>query len=123
MPYYDSNGVLKGIVILNYLANDLLNQVEKVASTSNGNLFLLNADGYWIYDSKNPENNWSFMYEDKKDISFINKYKTEWETIQSKDSGNLINENGVLTAVFVFSNSFFHCGISPCADANVICNC
>lgn len=52
MPYYDSNGVLKGIVILNYLANDLLNQVEKVASTSNGNLFLLNADGYWIYDSK-----------------------------------------------------------------------
>lgn len=41
------------------------------------------------------------MYEDKKDISFINKYKTEWETIQSKDSGNLINENGV----FIFSKA------------------
>ena len=41
MPYYDSKGVLKGIIILNYLANDLLNQIEKVATTSNGNLFLL----------------------------------------------------------------------------------
>ena len=101
MPYYDSKGVLKGIIILNYLANDLLNQIEKVATTSNGNLFLLNAEGYWIYDSKNPENDWSFMYEDKADISFINKYKTEWETIQSKDSGNLINENGV----FIFSKA------------------
>jgi len=101
MPYYDSKGVLKGIIILNYLANDLLNQIEKVASTSNGNEFLLNADGYWIYDSKNSENAWSFMYEDKADISFLNKYKTEWETIQSKDSGNLINKNGV----FVFSKA------------------
>ena len=48
MPYYDSEGELQGIVILNYLANDLLNQIEKVASTSNGKFFLLNADGYWI---------------------------------------------------------------------------
>ena len=101
MPYYDSKGVLKGIIILNYLANDLLNQIEKVATTSNGNLFLLNADGYWIYDSKNPENDWSFMYEDKTDISFINKFKVEWDTIQSKDSGYLINENGV----FIFSKA------------------
>ena len=90
---------MKGIIILNYLANDLLNQIDKVASTSNGNLFLLNADGYWIYDSKNSENDWSFMYEDKTDISFKNKFKDEWNYIQSKDSGYLINKKGV----FIFS--------------------
>ena len=83
MPYYDSEGELQGIVILNYLANDLLNQIEKVASTSNGKVFLLNADGYWIYDSKNPENSWSFMYDNKKDIRFSNKYKTEWDAFQT----------------------------------------
>lgn len=68
MPYYDSNGTLKGIIVLNYLANDLLNQIKEVASTSNGNLYLLNSDGYWIYDSSNPENDWSFMYEDRVDV-------------------------------------------------------
>lgn len=107
MPYYDSEGELQGIVILNYLANDLLNQIEKVASTSNGKFFLLNADGYWIYDSKNPENSWSFMYDNKKDISFSNKYKTEWDAIQSKDSGNLINENGVFVYSKVITSKTF----------------
>ena len=101
MPYYDSKGTLKGIVILNYLVSDILKQIEKVAETSNGSLFLLNADGYWIYDSNNSENAWSFMYEDKTDISFMNKFKPEWETIQNRDSGKLINDAGV----FVFSKS------------------
>ena len=99
MPCYDSNGELKGIVILNYYANDLLHQIEKVASTSNGNLSLLNSDGYWIYNSKNPEYSWSFMYDNKKEIRFSNEYKTEWASIQGKDSGTLINDKGV----FVFS--------------------
>lgn len=80
------------MIILNYLAGDLLNQIKKIATTSNGNPSLINADGYWIYDSENPENNWAFMYEDKMKISFKNRYKTEWKSIQGKDSGQIINQ-------------------------------
>lgn len=99
MPYYDSNGTLKGIIVLNYLANDLLNQIKEVASTSNGNLYLLNSDGYWIYDSSNPENDWSFMYEDKVDVNFTHNYKPEWNAIQSHEQGKQINKKGV----FIYS--------------------
>ena len=101
MPYFDSKGEQKGMIILNYLASDLLNQMKKIATTSNGNPSLINADGYWIYDSENPENNWAFMYEDKMKISFKNRYKAEWKEIHGKDSGQIINKNGV----FIFSKS------------------
>ena len=101
MPYFDSKGEQKGMIILNYLAGDLLNQIKKIATTSNGNPSLINADGYWIYDSENLENNWAFMYEDKMKISFKNRYKAEWKEIQQKESGQIINQNGV----FIFSKS------------------
>ena len=101
MPYFDSKGEQKGMIILNYLASDLLNQMKKIATTSNGNPSLINADGYWIYDGENPENNWAFMYEDKMKISFKNRYKAEWKEIHGKDSGQIINKNGV----FIFSKS------------------
>lgn len=101
MPYYNSKGEQKGMIILNYLAGDLLKQIKKIATTSNGNLFLINADGYWIYDSEEPKNNWTFMYEDQMNISFNNRYQEEWKTIKEKDSGQIINKNGV----FVFSKS------------------
>lgn len=107
MPYYDSDGRLKGIIILYYLAEDMINQVEKVASTSCENLYLLNADGYWIFDSKNEDNNWAFMYEEKVDISFSNEFSSEWTTIQSKNGGNLITKNGVFNFSKVVTSKAF----------------
>ena len=101
MPYYNSKGEQKGMIILNYLAGDLLKQIKKIATVSNGNLSLINADGYWIYDSEEPKNNWAFMYEDQMNISFKNRYQEEWKTIKEKDSGQIINKNGV----FAFSKS------------------
>lgn len=100
-PYY-VDGQLKGIIILNYLANDMLSQIKQVASASNGDVFLLNSDGYWIYNSKDIDKEWSFMYEDKADITFSNEFPTEWQILQNKNDGyqNQISKNGV----FVFSN-------------------
>lgn len=100
-PYY-VNGHLKGIIILNYLADDMLNQVKQVASTSNGNIFMLNSDGYWLYNSDNIDKEWSFMYKEKADISFCNEFPTEWKMIQNKNDGyqNKVSKNGV----FVYSN-------------------
>ncbi len=98
-PYY-LNGQLKGIIILNYLADDMLDQVKQVASTSNGNVFMLNTDGYWLYNSKNIDKEWSFMYKDKTNISFSNEFPTEWKILQNQNDGYHISDNGV----FVYSN-------------------
>ena len=93
-PIFDSENKLKGIVILNYLAENLLSQFEDVGSTRYGNLFLLNSDGYWVYNSENKDKEWTFMYEDKKEINFKNEYPEEWAIIDNNNKGNLDTENG-----------------------------
>ena len=100
MPYYDQNGTLKGITILNYSANDMFEKVKDVTLVSNGDIFMLNEDGYWLYDSKNSSNEWSFMYEDKLDNSFANNYPDDWKAIQKNKNGYHISRQGV----FVYSN-------------------
>ena len=98
-PYY-AQGQLKGIIMLNYLADDMLNQVKQVASASNGNIFMLNSDGYWLFNSEDSGKEWSFMYKDKENVRFSNEFPAEWEIIRNTQDGYQIGENGV----FIFSS-------------------
>jgi len=107
MPYFDKRGICKGMIILNYSADDMLNQVKKVSSTSNGDIFLLNTEGYWIYDSSNSSNEWSFMFEDKKNISFRNDYPEVWEQIQKNENGYVINTQGIFIYTSIITSKAF----------------
>ena len=100
-PYY-VKGQLKGIVILNYLADDMLSQIEQAASTGRGSVFMLNSDGYWLFDSTDSGKAWAFMYEDRADISFRNEFPSEWEFIKGHKTGchDHISNHGL----FVYTN-------------------
>ncbi len=106
IPYYQ-NGIPEGIVVLNYLADDMLHQVKTVSTTSNGDIYLLNSDGYWAYDSSNSNNEWSFMYEDRADISFRNNYPVEWETISNNEDGYLVSNHGVFIYCKIITSKAF----------------
>lgn len=94
-PYFGARGQLEGIVVLNYSANDMLSQVEKIASTSQGHIFMMNADGYWLYNSADSSKSWAFMYGDGLDVSFKDEFPDVWQTIQAENNGSLISETGV----------------------------
>lgn len=69
-----------GIIVLNYLAENILKDFKKISLNSMGEIYLLNSSGYWIAGGKNDEN-WAFMYDEKKKISFKNKFPLEWKTM------------------------------------------
>ena len=99
-PFYGNDGKLKGIIILNYYANDLLNQVKKIASSDKGYIFMLNSNSYWLYNEENSGKEWAFMYDNKLNESFSNLFPNEWKTITKNGAGSLITSNGL----FSFSN-------------------
>lgn len=99
-PYFGARGQLLGLVVLNYTAADLLAQVEKIASASQGQVFMLNADGYWLYNSADPGKAWAFMYDNRLQESFKNDYPEVWSTIQSQKNGTLTTAAGV----FAYTN-------------------
>lgn len=91
-PIFDESNQFLGILILNYCADNFINEFEIIANYSAGQIYFLNPDSYWIY-SGNPEQNWSFMFDDKKEINFKESYPEAWREMQEPDH-SFITEDG-----------------------------
>ena len=106
-PCYDSNGQQQGIVVLNYSAQDMLQQVINIASTGIGAVYMLNADGYWLYNSADSSTEWSFMYKDRTQHSFAATYPTVWQQILPSNNGVWVSDQGVFNYTNVLANQAF----------------
>jgi len=96
MPVFAPDGTKRGIIIVNFMAKAMLNMIRRTAETDYGKPMLLNMDGYWLL-SNDPDNEWGFMLEDRKDRNFTKIYPDEWTAINAKESGQISTENGLFT--------------------------
>ena len=95
----------KGIFIANYTAGDLLNRLKKTVNSINGEINILNNNGYWLLSSKDG-NEWGFMLDDRASRKFQNDFPEEWDAITYKGSGQTQTKNGIFTfnTVYLFEN-------------------
>ncbi|MEG2183825.1 MAG: sensor domain-containing diguanylate cyclase [Cloacibacillus sp.] len=96
-PYFEKNGKLRGIVCLNYLAEDMLKRVRGVGAAGHGNIFLLNAEGYWLYNESDRSTEWAFMYPERAAVSFAALFPAVWSQIVRGREGNIIAPEGIFT--------------------------
>lgn len=95
MPVYGSDGQLDGMLILNYLAKYMIKDIEKVRQTDEDKLYLVNQDGYWL-SSINQEEEWGFMFEDRKLSRFDLQFPDEWLRIKGGET-SFLSRNGLFT--------------------------
>lgn len=95
-PIYDEQGELKGVIVLNYLADSMLSGFRKLAGNSQGEIILVNAAGYRL-SSSNPDDDWKFMFDEKKGDTFEKEYPNEWISILKKKDQQT-TKNGLITA-------------------------
>ncbi|BBD08653.1 sensor domain-containing diguanylate cyclase [Desulfovibrio ferrophilus] len=95
-PVFDSLGKKQGVVILNYLARNLLDKIESVSRTSNGEPMLLNQNGYWML-CQDKELEWGFMLSERVSASFARMFTQEWERMQGQDEGQFQTGNGLFS--------------------------
>jgi diguanylate cyclase (GGDEF)-like protein len=95
-PVYDKSGSKRGIILLNYLGENLLDLIQEVGSVAHGQTMLLNAEGYWL---KHPvaKKEWGFMFEDKTDLSFAKQNPELWQQFIAKPKGQIVTPQGVYT--------------------------
>jgi len=79
-PLFDRNGQKRGIILVNYLGQRLIDRLREISRQSVGALWLLNAKGYWLI-GPDPEDEWGFMYPEHKDKHFTNDYSEAWAFI------------------------------------------
>ncbi|MGZ5526818.1 MAG: PAS domain-containing protein, partial [Methylomonas sp.] len=102
-PVFDKNGQKRGIILLYYWGQRLIDQIRTISRQSMGSLWLLNAKGYWLI-GPGPEDEWGFMYPDRKDKRFANDYSEAWASIIEHPERQQFMANGDL---------FTYCEILP----------
>lgn len=86
----NKHGLLKGIIIMNYLGKELLDRFRQQMKLIPGEGVLLNKDGHWL-SSPDSEKEWGFMFGKKK--TFRDEHPTVWKTVKTDESGIVEAEN------------------------------
>jgi diguanylate cyclase (GGDEF)-like protein/PAS domain S-box-containing protein len=97
-PVFGTDGQKKGVLVLNFLARYMLDDLRALAPEAEGALYLLNADGYWLF-SPDPGEEWGFMYPERGKVTFASRHAGVWQQIQQQESGTISDGQ----AHFVFS--------------------
>jgi PAS domain S-box-containing protein len=100
-PVLDAHGRKRGIVVLNYLGENLLQGLDRTYLGIPHHTMLLNPEGFWLKGLK-PEDEWGFMYEDGKDRTFGNAFPEAWQQISNNESGEFYNDDGLFSFATVY---------------------
>ncbi|HWV18092.1 MAG TPA: diguanylate cyclase [Rhodocyclaceae bacterium] len=92
-PAFDSEGRRHGILMLNYSGNSLFARMKQALPESAERLWLLNADGYWLY-SACAEDCWGFML-GRPDLTLAARQPTVWARILAQRSGQFVTDEGL----------------------------
>ncbi len=75
---FDKQGRSRGMVVLNYLGQRLLDRLASYNTKNQNGLWLLNTDGYWLL-GPSAKVDWAFMYPERKSIRFSTQYPAAWQ--------------------------------------------
>ena len=87
----DETGAVQGVVVLNYLAEILLDNYRAILSSVPGQRMLLNSDGYWLSNDVRAKE-WGFMLEDE--YAFSREFPTLWSGMKDLSEGVLEGDQG-----------------------------
>jgi C4-dicarboxylate-specific signal transduction histidine kinase len=93
-PVFDSSGKKRGIVLLNYLGTDLLKALDAAADHMLGEVMLLNSEGYYL-QSPNRDDEWGFMYANRKNQTIARTHPKVWHKISGAESGQFAHAGGI----------------------------
>ncbi len=95
-PVVDEEEILRGVIVLNYLGDDLLAKLRRISQHSRGENMLVNPEGYMLISGA-AEDEWGFMYEERSAKTLAALLPGEWERISAEDSGQFISERGMVS--------------------------
>lgn len=111
-PIVDSQGRKKGILVLNYLAVQLLDRLQRLALAGKGEPWAINSSGYWLKGS--PDAEWAFMFRDRVTDTFARRYPEAWRAISDAQQYGLISIDG---GIFSYAKVLLPQNVSAPSDA------
>ena len=100
-PVFDQKNRKRGIVILNYMGDRLIETLREISKMSPGNFMLVNSDGYWL-SSPDTDDEWGFMFRERKDRKFSSDFPDAWKKMLLSREAQIENKNGMFTFATVY---------------------
>lgn len=98
-PVSDGYGRKRGIVIINYTPNELLQRIADNFETLRGDAVMLNSQGHWLQGVP-EEQLWGFMY--GRDETFATQKPDVWAAVTSSEKGSFFTDDGV----YIFKRAY-----------------
>jgi PAS domain S-box-containing protein len=80
-PVFDAEGRKRGIVMVDYLGQPLLDRIRTPRGQTRGEIWVLNTRGYWLSGPR-AEEEWGFMSSARQDRTIERLYPLAWGQIQ-----------------------------------------
>lgn len=93
-PLFDDRGHRRGILVLNYLGQTLLDRFVQAAGSGAERLMLLNRQGYWLR-GQNQVDEWGFMLD--KATTLADRNPRAWALVKDLDHGHATLADGLWT--------------------------
>jgi PAS domain S-box-containing protein len=98
-PVADRNGVKKGVVIINYLGQAMIDRFVAESSGGFGQVSLVDDAGYWLH-AANPADEWGAMFNDAT-RNLGHRFPTSWARMNGR-RGQFEDEHGLWTYETVY---------------------
>ena len=85
VPVADEQGLVHGMVVLNYLGQRLRDKLSALEGQA-GKIRLLNAAGYWLM-GPTPEDEWGFMFPERSQQRLARLSPPLWQQMKAEHSG------------------------------------
>lgn len=100
-PTFDQNGLKRGVLQMDYLAADFLQDARRTVVGSMGEFFLTNDRGfYFIHPDRNQE--WGSMFETMQENSFAANFPVAWAQIAQGGFGQFRADDCLVSYLTVF---------------------
>ncbi len=90
----DEAGNLKGVVVLNYRASDMLDTLRNsfTVESTDENISLLDSNGFYLMNKKDPSGEFSFMFPEETSVSLAEEDEKLWSIVSSGEGTTVDDE-------------------------------
>lgn len=102
-PVFDDKNIKQGVVILNYLADNLLDGLKIFSLVQKNHHMLINSEDYFLVHDKKPELEFAFMFGESPEKKYSAIYPKTYRCFKDRTKGQFVIDSGILTFDSVFS--------------------
>lgn len=106
-PVFNSDGKKIGFIMINYDLSELLAAFNQIAESSSSYNYWLNQDSFYLYNQKEPERAWGFIFSERSYDRLADDYPEVWQTILNSVSSVHQTDYGVFTSTWFRRDSYF----------------